>query len=598
MANTGYKITPSVRQYFTSGPDSGSVVSASFDVDLTNAPFSASLDETDYFYRSYDPITCEPGFEDCVIPLLTSLTTGSRRGRFAVSYVTQSSFNDPINITASVSNKPDFSNAETFTSAIGSVIPISSSFISGTIYFRAFTSCSGPDPSPNSDPLSFTYDQIPPPLEAGSVNIVFTNTLSSPMEVLIRSTRGNANYTIEGKQSITYDYGTSPDQGAWSATGKSDDLNITIKGGARSTYGNYVQRRTTGVLKETYTSGGGFNNPLSISENSSTFVPDKGVIFKVQQLVLPINNTVTTTTFSLLQVPPPPPPPPPPAPPPPPPPPGPSPAPPYTPQPTTRFGSTSYPSQDAACADSNVNFREKTYFQFGNTLYLDRADALARTEPVFPYTTNYILTSLTEYLIVNKNGYIQNSGVCILPQITLATQQGAMDTQEEACARNKAAVSAGNTTYEYKDNRLVNRVSGYFAGTGLSGRYPIAIDGRGGQNIILSSGKIIGYETCGSELTDVSYGKYGWPNSSYPLGDPSNGNPRNIQRACENNTLEIYSLGPSGKVYYGFNYKDGQYKYVTLASGRWYKTTDGTFVQFGSVFEDQGGLIVDTADPC
>jgi hypothetical protein len=63
--------------------------------------------------------------------------------------------------------------------------------------------------------------------------------------------------------------------------------------------------------------------------------------------------------------------------------------------------------------------------------------------------------------------------------------------------------------------------------------------------------------------------------------------------------LETYSLGPSGVVYYGFNYKDGKYKYVPLGLGtRWYKTTDGTFVQFGSVFDGQGGIVVDTADPC
>jgi hypothetical protein len=65
------------------------------------------------------------------------------------------------------------------------------------------------------------------------------------MKVEIRSLRGNANYTIRPKQSVTYDYTTSPDPGAWTATGRSEDLNIIIKGGARSTYGNYIQRRTT-----------------------------------------------------------------------------------------------------------------------------------------------------------------------------------------------------------------------------------------------------------------------------------------------------------------------------------------------------------------
>jgi hypothetical protein len=40
------------------------------------------------------------------------------------------------------------------------------------------------------------------------------------MEVIIRSTRGNVNYTISSKSSIAYDYYTNPN-------GKSADLNIT-----------------------------------------------------------------------------------------------------------------------------------------------------------------------------------------------------------------------------------------------------------------------------------------------------------------------------------------------------------------------------------
>jgi hypothetical protein len=310
MANTGYIINTTVRQNFTTGPNSGSAVTGSaFDVDLTVAPFSASLDGTDYYNRAYEPDLCEPGFETCVVPLLTSLTTGSRRGRFAINYVTQSSFNLPLNITASVSNTPDFSVSESFYASTGSgPIPVTSSFVSGTVYFRAFMSCSGPDPSPNSDPLAFTYDLLPPPLAAGSVNLVFKNNYSSTMEVLIRSTRGNATYRISPGQSVTYDYSTSPDPGAWTSTGKSADLNVTIKGGARSAYGNYVQRNTSGVEKETYTTGGGFGSPTSRVNNSSTFVADRGLNFTVRQLVLPKNGTTTTTTFTLLQNTPPPPP--------------------------------------------------------------------------------------------------------------------------------------------------------------------------------------------------------------------------------------------------------------------------------------------------
>jgi hypothetical protein len=593
MANTGYIINNTVRQNFTTGPNSGSAVTGSaFDVDLTVAPFSASLDGTDYYNRAYEPDLCEPGFETCVVPLLTSLTTGSRRGRFAINYVTQSSFNPPVDITASISNNPDFSVSESFYASIDGIIPITSSFVSGTVYLRAFTSCSGPDPSPNSSPLAFTYDLLPPPLAAGSVNIVFKNNYSSTMEVDIRSLRGNANYRIAPGQSITYDYSTSPDPGAWTATGKSADLNVTIKGGARSAYGNYIQRSTIGIERETYTTGGGFGSPTSRTNNSSTFVADSGLNFIIRQLALPKNGTTTTSTFTLLQNTPPPPPTPPT--PPPAPDPGPGPAPDYTPRPTSVFGSVPYATETDACGASSVNFREKQYYQLGNVLYDNLTDAQSGTRSVFPFTQNYILTDLTTFLIINKDGRLQSRGGCRLAQVTIETLRGNYNTQEEACSRQKTN-SAANTVYEYKDNRLVNRVSGYTASTNLSGRYPLyeGVDGRGGRNIILSSGKIIGYETCGTELTDVTYGAIGWPNSSYPLGDPENGNPRNIQLACNNNNLITYSLGPSGVVYYGFNYKEGKYKYVPLGLGtRWYKTTDGTFINFDR------GLVVDTADPC
>jgi hypothetical protein len=393
------------------------------------------------------------------------------------------------------------------------------------------------------------------------------------MEVIIRSTRGNVNYTISSKGSISYDY-TNPN-------GKSADLDIIIKGGSRSAYGNAIQRRTSGRERVTYTTGANFNSPLSNVDSSTGYSPSSGISFIVRQLEFPNLGENTSTIFSLIENPPPPPS-------------DPGPPVPYTPYPAIVFGSTPYATENDVCAYSGVNAKEKTYYKLKGYLYNTVQDAQSDIKAVFPNTKNYILTSITSYLIVNFEGYIESVGqTCVLPQVTISTLRGNYPTQEEACARSKALVSAGNTTYEYKDNRLVNRVSGFVASTSLSGRYPIAINGRGGQNIILSSGKIVGYETCGTELTDVTYGAVGWSNSSYPLGDPENGNPRNIQLACNNNDLITYSLGPSGVVYYGFNYKDGQYKYVPLGLGtRWHKTTDGTFVNFDR------GLIVDTADPC
>jgi len=87
MANTGFIINNTVRQFFSSGPTSGSAVTAStdFDIDLTIAPFSASLGDEVFFNRAFEPDICPEGFENCIPPLLTSLTTGSQRGRFAIN---------------------------------------------------------------------------------------------------------------------------------------------------------------------------------------------------------------------------------------------------------------------------------------------------------------------------------------------------------------------------------------------------------------------------------------------------------------------------------------------------------------------------------
>ena len=572
MANTGFEISQNVAQYFTTGPNSGSKVTSSFDQDLTVAPFSASLNGEEFFNRSYNPITCEPGFEDCLVPLLTSLHTGSRRGRFEVNYVTQSSTNSPIDITASISDDINFASGRTeiFSSSIGTTIPLTSSFISGTVYFRAFTSCSGPTPSPNSDLLSFTYDLIPP-LSKSTVEVVFTNTLSSPMEVEIRSERGNQNYTIAAKESITYDYtNNSYDPGAWVSTNKSAPLNVTIKGGSKSTYGNSIQRVTSGVVKETYTTGGGFNGSNNRRDTSANYNPDTGITFKIQQLVLPEGDT-TTTTFSLVQNTPPPPLPA-------------EPTPVYTPYPRAVVGSIPYETEEEACADSGVNFREKTYQKFKGYLYDNLEDALIDNKTIYSFTENFILTTLTEYMVINKEGKITSEGnTCVLPTLQIETSRGSYPDQESACKRKKSS----GVSYSFKDNTLIG-------GTGLSGRYPIysGTQERGGRNVILENGKILAYETCGTELTDIQYSQIGFNKNLYPLDTPELINPRTLSWICSlSQTYITYSLGPSGVVYYGFNYKEGKYKYVPLGLGiRWYRTTDNKFVIFNR------GLIVNTID--
>ena len=480
MANTGYKRTPTVKQYYTSGPESGSVVSASYDKDLTVAPFSASLNNVTFYNRSFDPETCEIGYEDCLIPLLTSLNTGSLRGRFEITYVTQSGFNAPLDITASVANNKDFNNPEIFSASIGDTIPISSSFVSGTIYFKAFTSCSGPTPSPDSSPLSFTFNPLSPP--RGNANIVFTNNYSTTMKVEIRSERGNQNYDIAPRASVTYNYVETANPGSWSTTGKSDPLDITIKGGAKNTYGNYIQRRTNDENKVIFTSGGGFGG-TNKTENSSTFVPDKGLTFKVQQLELPPVGTTSTTTFTLLA---------------------------NTPPveiapaavPELVFGTSPFATQAEIC-NFDRNIRERTYYLFNSYLYNTRADALADRKATYPNEDNYILIGQTRFLKVNKQGYTFGvgfgSGFCPTNSFRLSSKSS--PTAIEACKRTSWRTST--LSYTFKNNTLINsifitgfRKSGYFWQYNGAGRKPSKI-------FLISGGKFIGTQSCSEVFTSI-----------------------------------------------------------------------------------------------
>ena len=172
---------------------------------------------------------------------------------------------------------------------------------------------------------------------------------------------------------------------------------------------------------------------------------------------------------------------------------------------------------------------------------------------------------------------------CVLPSILIETSRGAYPDQESACKRKKLS----GASYNYKDNTLIG-------GTNLSGRYPLysGISERGGRNVILSNGKILAYETCGTELTDIQLSQIGFNNTTYPLETPELINPRTLNFVCNYSQNYInYSLGPSGTIYYGFTYKEGQYKYVPLGLGnRWYRTTDNKFKIFDR------GLVVNTID--
>ena len=567
MPKTGYKIIQNINQIFDNGPSFGDVVDNTYTVNLSTSSFSSSVDEQTFYNRSFSPIDCKEGFNTPPSPILTSVITGSQRGFFNLSFVSESFEKGYLNITASVSQKETFADQEIFSSSVASPLPISSSFVSGTVFFRAILSGSGtsPDPSIFSPPLNFIYDEINTPENKGNVNIRFVNNLSSDMEVEIKSLRGNSLNFISSSEVFTYDYSDCPVTGAWCSKGISEDLNITIKGGANGSRGTFIQRSTAGSNNSTHTSGSGFNNPLVDLDTSNTFTPDEGINFTIRQLEFPTDNT--TTTFSLLEV-----------------------LPTdsgsasvtdHTLTPTIRFGSAPLISQDAACTDSKINFKEKTYFQLGGRLYNSRADAETKTISSLPFKTNFILTDANTFLQVDSEGYIQAEKTCKLPSFEIFTQDGSFTTQEKACKRLKSF--DGSETFTSKDNKLNGD------GRLLSGRFPINNEGRGGRNIILSAGNIVGFETCGGELETLQLSIYGYPSSSYPFNTPELINRNKLVVACGDDTFGTYYQGDEG-IYYN---NTGSLAYNLVGDGGYYyKNTSDEFLLLSE------GLILSSSTPC
>ena len=557
MAKTGFKIINNINQSFNTGPNSGSIVGTGsvYQVDLLQSPFSASLNEQEYFNRILDPETCEEGFNTCLSPILTSLSTGSQRGYFNLNYLKNSSLNAATSITASVSTSSLFTSTENFSSSIsgGTLVPITSSIVSGTILFRAFTSCSGPQ-SKNSSLLSYTYDEIGPDFIKGDVTLKFTNTLSSPMEVQIRSLRGNSDTIVDALSTFTYDYVGSPVTGSYVSKGKSPDLVVTIKGGARSSNGNQILRVGTGDNNLIFTTGSGFGSPNNENDNSSTFPPDEGVTFVVRQLDTPEEGSNSTSTFSLIQ----------------------------TPleitentdfsdrtlTPTIRFGSAALTTEEGVCANSRINPKEKTYFQFGGYLYNTLQDAETLTKPTYDNNINYILTANNKFIAVNSQGFILEFKDCNLPSHLVYNGVGPFSTQEEACKRSKEFIS--NEVITYKDNKFTGD------GTNLSGRFPIDAGGKGGRNIILSTGNIIGFETCGTELSTILLGQKQYLNSLYPLETPELINPETLLTIRGDDRLITYYQGDTGLIYYQIS---GAKAYELVGDGTfWLRNEGGDFV--------------------
>ena len=557
MANTGYIITPSLVQKFTTGNASGSLVTGSFGRFTTLlgvAPFSASLDNKDYYYRTINEEICPEGFEDCLKPILTSVNTGSQKGYFNLNYTSSTSFNAAVDITGSISDHKDFSVSQTFSASIGTLLPISSSYTSGTVYFRAFQSCSGPEKSPNSELLEFTYAPLPPPSGVATINL--QNTLSTPITLTINDPLGNVRTRIPAGTIYAHKFITPPNK----VTNPSQVV-IKMVGGAAGSYGQAIIKRMNGNNSIVHISSPQGNSGFNGTDGGSfSFYNSTAEIHVNQRGALPFGQNVVATLIFSVNSPPPPvvtPPPPTPA----------KPVP-YTPRPTIRFGSSVYSSVDAACGQTD--FRSTTYYQFGNYLYLTENDAIAGNRPSFPASRNYILTNTAQYAIVSSNGYIIQSAVaCSYPTITISKRT--YSTQEDAC-RDK---TFSTQQVQIKGSELI--------GFGGSGRFKYSNpSSRGGQNVIISGRRIVAYETCGTEGQSVSYTRGG----SLKNGFTSISNPYWQKYWCKYTTFHSYFLGPSGTVYYS---SSGKYAYVPLGLGsRYYfdSNQDGYLFNRGLILEE------------
>ena len=141
-------------------------------------------------------------------------------------------------------------------------------------------------------------------------------------------------------------------------------------------------------------------------------------------------------------------------------------------------------------------------------------------------------------------------------------------TQEEACKRSKEFIS--NEVITYKDNKFTGD------GTNLSGRFPIDAGGKGGRNIILSTGNIIGFETCGTELSTILLGQKQYLNSLYPLETPELINPETLLTIRGDDRLITYYQGDTGLIYYQIS---GAKAYELVGDGTfWLRNEGGDFV--------------------
>lgn len=179
MANTGYKINPQVIQIFTTGPNSGSIVSSSFTTtfDSGSGFLSSSICNQLFYNRIFDPYNCvvpsfcppptiypiNPQFCDgsynyvyqfalsagsSSIPQikveysLTSDFSGEIKGTIVTDYTGDTIAPLNINITNGITNRTEISASGLTTLPLNKYT---------SVYFRAYSICSGSNSSSYSN---------------------------------------------------------------------------------------------------------------------------------------------------------------------------------------------------------------------------------------------------------------------------------------------------------------------------------------------------------------------------------------------------------------------------------------------------------------
>jgi len=182
MANTGFIIHPSVIQVFTSGPNSGSIVSASFNETFNSGSgfTSASLCDNEYVYREQDLENC-PVVDECPIPTFVSLSANN-----CTNPVPDRTYTLFVNLSTEATTLfVEYSTSATFSTNVGTfsksatsnaifsvnISDLSSLPISKTtpIYFRCYFDCGGENISDYSPTKSTSCppQELPASLIAG-----------------------------------------------------------------------------------------------------------------------------------------------------------------------------------------------------------------------------------------------------------------------------------------------------------------------------------------------------------------------------------------------------------------------------------------------